>query len=155
MGTQPFPEIQAAQYDSALLISLYPVFAQGKHLRRYIIPYTLFCDLSRDFGVGKLFVGNGDILSPDMVLTDQPLDVSPKRSDATYLVRALHVLIKDVHRDLDQSGMSDPSTIMTRGHFPLFVRSDFGHGCIVLCGVILDWDLGRHSSHCCYLSPRD
>lgn len=68
MGTQPFPEIQAAQYDSALLISADPVFAQGKHLRRYIVPYTLFCDLSRNLGVGELFIGNGDILPPDVVL---------------------------------------------------------------------------------------
>ena len=75
--------------------------------------------------------------------------------DAAYLVGTLHVLIKDVHCNLDQIWMSDPSTIMTRSNLPLFVRSDLGHGGVVLCGVILDWNLGRHSSHCCYLSPGD
>lgn len=38
MGTQPFPEIQAAQYDSALLISPYPVFAQGEGLTQIHYP---------------------------------------------------------------------------------------------------------------------
>lgn len=78
-----------------------------------------------------------------------------KKRKRTYLIRPLHMFIKYIHCDFDQSRMSDPSSIVSCGDLSFFICSNFVHCVIVLCWIVLDWDLSRHSSHCCYLSSLD
>ena len=62
-------------------------------------------------------------------------------------MRSRHVLVKDVHGDLDQGGVGDPSSIVTRLDLSLLVGPDLGHGLFVGGVVPLDRDLSRHASH--------
>ena len=66
MGTQPLPEIHAAQYDNALLRQRF--HGTGENARRDIIAYALLGDFAGDFGVGDLLVRHGDVFPADVVL---------------------------------------------------------------------------------------
>lgn len=70
IGTQPLPEIQAAQYDKALKGHVRRVLRRlnVEYSRRYVVSYTLLRNLSWHFRIRNLFVGDVNVLSPDVVL---------------------------------------------------------------------------------------
>ena len=99
---------------------------------------TCLCNLSLAFGVVDLLVGDTDILSSDIIL-----------------VWSLHVFVEDVHCDRNETGMGDPSTVMTGLNLSLLVFSDLVHGSFIGSWVVLDRDQSSHSSHSSDLSSTD
>lgn len=65
----------------------------------------------------------------------------------TDLVRTNHVLVEDLHRDLVDERVSDPSPVMSVRDFAILVGTDFGHSDLVGFLVALDGDLSGHSAH--------
>jgi hypothetical protein len=68
MGTQPFPEIQAAQYDSALRVSRYTLSHRVLDSRLDVLPNTVLGDLALRLGVVDLLVRDVDVFPSDVVL---------------------------------------------------------------------------------------
>lgn len=127
-------------------------------------------DASGDVGVEQIESGNVDLLAANVVLYDdrragvsfivrlasahlphsrtrqRPPLVSHTHSSVAHLVRSRHSLVEDLQRNLDQRGMSDPSSVMPSGNLALLVGANLGNGSIVALGVVLDGDLSRHAS---------
>lgn len=153
MGTQPFPEIQAAQYERALMeLSGSIGRLDDSDLRRDVVSDTLVGDLSGNFGVCYLLIRDGHVLPSDVVLDLGQLRGTGSRGP-TDLVGTFHVLVKDIHGNLDEGGVRDPSSIVTGLDFSLLVRSDFVHGDLIGILVVLNGDLSRHSAHGRDFSP--
>lgn len=72
---------------------------------------------------------------------------------SNYLVRSEHILVEDFHGDLVDERVGDPSTIMAVCDLTELVVVDLLHGNLVGLGVILDGDLGRHTTHGRNLAP--
>lgn len=68
-------------------------------------------------------------------------------SNWTDLIRSRHSFVEDIESDLDESGMSNPSSVVTSIAFSLFVSLDFVHDSVVLGFIVLDRDLSSHSSN--------
>lgn len=85
---------------------------------------------ARHLCVGNHLVCNRDVLATDVVL-----------------VGALHVLVKDLHGDGDEGGVSDPSAVVAGSDLAELVGADLGHGLLVALWVVLERDLGRHTAH--------
>ena len=71
----------------------------------------------------------------------------------THLVRSEHVFIEDLHRNLVNQRVRNPGTVVSSSDLAQLVGAHFGHGYLVRLGVILDRNLGRHSSHGCDFTP--
>lgn len=85
------------------------------------------------------------------------------------------MVIEDVHGDLDQGRVGNPSdndkrirpglttckkwrdsrSIVSSGNFSQLVCLDLVHSGLVRSVVVLDRDLRRHAAHRCYLSPME
>ena len=63
------------------------------------------------------------------------------------MVRSDHSEVEGVESDLDESGVSDPSSVVSSSTFSSLVCLDLGDSGVVLGFVVLDGNLSRHSSH--------
>ena len=70
-----------------------------------------------------------------------------------HLVGSKHVIVKDFARNLVDKRVGDPCTIVSVGDFTVLVSADFPHSDFVRLGVVLDGDLGRHSTHSSDFTP--
>lgn len=105
----------------------YQGMAGRRDSRRSIVLDTFECDLARDVARDEVLGLDADVLATDV-----------------ELVRAEHLLIEDVHRDLDKRRMGDPRSVMTGSNLTDLVGLDLGHGGVIGLWVVLDGDLGGH-----------
>ena len=64
-----------------------------------------------------------------------------------YLVRAEHVLVEDLLRNLVDKRVSNPCAVVTIGNFAKLVGLDLVHRDFIRLRVAFNWDLRRHATH--------
>ena len=76
-------------------------------------------------------------------------------SEETDLVGTEHVFVEDLHCNLVDEGVRDPSTVVAIRDLAEFVRANLVHGDLIGLRIILDRDLRGHAAHCGNASPVD
>lgn len=95
-----------------------------------VLADTLLGNLAWDVHVEEIVGGDLDILAADEIL-----------------VWCWHVLIEDFGGDGSKSWVGNPSSVVTSLDLTELIGVDALHGLVVGGLVILNWDLGGHSSH--------
>jgi hypothetical protein len=107
---------------------------------------TLLGDRSRHVGVEEVEGGDVDLFTTNVVLHKLVSPAVLMSIYGTHLVRSNHSLVEDVESDLDEGGVGDPGTGVSGGALTSLVSADLLHGSVVAGVVVLDGDLGGHSS---------
>ena len=63
------------------------------------------------------------------------------------------MLVKHLHGDRDETGVSDPCTVVTSSDLAELVGGDLVIDLVIGRLVVLDWDVGRHAAHGCDFAP--
>jgi hypothetical protein len=104
--------------------------AKIRHARGDVVLDTLGGDLPGDLRVQEVGGSDDDFLSAGVVL------VCPQ-----------HMFVKDVHGDLVDERVGDPCAIMASLDLTQLVCANFGHCDLVRLFVLLNGDLGGHTTH--------